>query len=151
MSEDYDEDDEMSEEFGDGGEISDEKDDNDEKDQEGEATYKHTQQTASGFDETYDKFDAISKALSEFNNAINELACNKIVNLEFLRKHLKDNIPRLATLNMKLLALSVCFDAEYKTITNDSITKFIKRRCKGIEPIDMIRYIKFYHNHRMDV
>ncbi len=115
----------------------------------GEAGYKHEQQTASGFGESYEKFDAIGKALSEFNAVMNELSCNRMINLELLRKHIKENIPRLATLSMKLLALAVCYDVEYKTITGDSVTKFIKVRCKGIEPIDMIRYIKFYHDHRM--
>lgn len=156
MSDDYDEAEsiDISDEYENGGgdEISDEVDGDDgEKDQEGEASYKHIQQTASGHGDGYDKFDAISKAVSEFETAMKKLSCNNIVNMDNLKKHLKDNIPRLATLNMDLLALAVCFNAEYKTMTNDSVTKFIKRRCKGLEPIDVIRYLNFYHAHRMDV
>lgn len=149
MSDEYDENDEISSDDDvDNGELSS-GDKDDEKSEGGEVTYKHAQQTASGFDDSYEKFDPISKAINEFNDAMGELSCGRLVNLESLKKHLKDNIPRLATLNMRLLALAVCYFAEYKSITNDSVTKFIKRRGKGIEPIDMIRYIKFYNNNKM--
>lgn len=89
--------------------------------------------------------DPRDKAKSEFKHFFRgcsdrdadvEIAMSKIENLD-----------NLLTLNMQLLALAACFDILYRKkggVTKANVTAFIDDNAEKFDPIDVIRYIRFY-------
>jgi hypothetical protein len=135
--------------------------------------FKDVQRTAAGFGEQEDELDPRTKTIKLFRTALEQLHCLKEIrnettqhseyfinklNYQEVKNHIKE-FPQLLLLNMDLLAMAICYFSENSNINKEKITsfldstritRFLKDHNHDFQDIDVMRYIKFYNNNKLN-
>lgn len=88
------------------------------------------------------KMDPRDQAKAEFRQAFLNCSTRKDDLVKIIEKI--NTLVDLPILNMQLLALAACFHILNGEIDKVSVTNFIHDRCKEQNPLDVIRYIRYY-------